>query len=119
MGKEGEGSVTDTEKLIEAVARRLHEASKTYEPGVGMDEWYIGWPAMAEEAVAAVRRWDAANGLVTVPRAESEAMGMAGYAVSCKYGVLEARAFDLSEQMWDAHIGAAPPPPGAELEHQP
>lgn len=33
---------------------------------------------------------------------------MAGYEVSCRFGVLEARAFELAEQMFKAMLSASP-----------
>lgn len=36
----------------------------------------------------------------------THAQVMAGYAVACKYGVFESRAFDLAEAMWTAMQGA-------------
>jgi hypothetical protein len=39
--------------------------------------------------------------VVDMPKPSHEQM-MAGYAAACRFGVLEVRAFDLAEQMWQA-----------------
>jgi hypothetical protein len=43
-----------------------------------------------------------------VPVKPTHEQMMAGYKVSCGYGVLEARAFDLAERMYQAMLAAAP-----------
>lgn len=47
----------------------------------------------------------------------THAMKMAGYDVSCKYGVYEARAFDLADEMYSSMLAAAPAPAG-KIEDQ-
>ncbi|WP_395454824.1 hypothetical protein ACHMW5_13840 [Azospirillum melinis] len=127
--------MTDT-ILIEAVAKRLHEASKTYEPGIGMDEWYVGWPAMAEEAIAAVRRWEAENGWRCVPSnaavsqlarglwPDSEptrdderraAMAVDSYPQASSRGLRSDVIRAVSQMSMDYRemVSASPPPPGS------
>lgn len=46
----------------------------------------------------------------------THAMKMAGYDISCKYGVYEARAFDLADEMYSSMLAAAPAPAAGQEE---
>lgn len=41
-------------EAVELLAKALWQASHTYEPRLGIDSWHVGWPAMAEAALAAL-----------------------------------------------------------------
>lgn len=55
------------------------------------------------EAALKAARVQAVEGKMTHEQA------MAGYTVACRFGVLEARAFNLAEQMWKAFQGKEKP----------
>jgi hypothetical protein len=62
----------------------------------------LGW-TVRRVSPAALQQQEAGSG-------PTSAQMMAGYEVACRFGVLEKRAFDLAEQMFQAMSACAPSP---------